>query len=351
MSEPRGERLGGVYILLLNWNAWRDTLACLESLLPDVARGARIVLCDNASSDNSRQHIASWAAGRLSALSAQRARLERLQRHALPRPRVQSLDRAQAEAGRAAADAQLILIDNGANLGFAAGNNVGLRFALKQADMSHVWLLNNDTLVEPDCLLRMCRRLESHPRPAVCGAIIHFFDKPQVIQCIGGNRFDIRSGRARQSAGRYLHEERLPALSDIEQSLDYLSGCCMLLPRAFLDEVGLMNEDYFLYYEEVDWFTRAQRRFDLLVAGGARLYHREGGSIGSRSWRRGPSVLSDLHMFRSRQRFMRRYYPQWLWRCNLSNAMDIVKRLARGQWRNALVIGRVIVERPTESAR
>ena len=338
MSEP-----AGIYIVLLNWNAWQDTIACIDSLLPDVARGARIVVCDNASSDNSLQQIESWAAGTLPAGTADNARLKRLQGHGLSGPKMHRIGRAQAEAGQAEADAQLILIDNGANLGFAAGNNVGLRFALEQADMTHVWLLNNDTLVEPDCLRRMHKRLEDHPRAAVCGSIIHFFDNPEVIQCIGGNRFDIRRGRAMTSEGRYLHERNLPMLSDIERSLDYLSGCSMLLPRVFLEDVGLMNEDYFLYYEEVDWFTRAQRRFDLLVAGGARLYHREGGSIGSRSWRRGPSVLSDLHMFRSRNRFMRRYYPQWLWRCNLSNGMDVAKRLIKGQWRNALVICRVIL--------
>jgi hypothetical protein len=82
----------------------------------------------------------------------------------------------------------------------------------------------------------------------------------------------------------------------METELDYLSGCSMLLPRAFLEEVGLMNEDYFLYYEEIDWFTRAAGRFDLLVAADAHLYHREGGSIGSRSWRRPVAALGPAHV-------------------------------------------------------
>ncbi|MDP5054644.1 MAG: glycosyltransferase family 2 protein [Congregibacter sp.] len=334
--------LRGVYILLLNWNGWRDSIACLESLLPDIHRGARVILCDNQSTDNSLAHIESWAAGHVSAEKPVRSRLAALQSYALAKPTTQRMTRAQAESGDADASAQLLLVDNADNLGFAAGNNVGMRLALTQGDMTHLWLLNNDTLVEADCLTQMRERLRHHPKPAVCGSVIHFFDNPEVIQCIGGNRFDSRRGRAMESEGRYLKESQLQTHSSAEQTLDYLTGCSMLLTRDFLETVGLMNEAYFLYYEEIDWFTRAAGRFDLIVAHHARLYHREGGSIGSRSWNRGPSLTSDRHMFRSRIYFMQRYYPQHLWRCTVSNWLDVGKRLLKGQWRNAGVIAREI---------
>lgn len=334
----------GIYIVLLNWNGWRDTIACLESLLPDLARGARVVVCDNDSADNSLDHVEAWARGRLHPAAIGNARLDRLQSHGLAKPLTQRITRDDAELGRADPKARLVLIDNDANLGFAAGNNVGLRFSLLQKDMSHVWLLNNDTLVEPDCLSAMRARLGRHGGPAVCGSMIHFFEQPELIQCMGGNRFDAQRGRAMESEARFVHERDVPPAAQVRRRLDYLSGCSMLLPRGFLEGVGLMNEDYFLYYEEIDWFTRAAGRFELLIADDAHLYHREGGSIGSRSWRSGPSVLSDLHMFRSRIAFMRRFYPESLWRCNLSNWLDVAKRLVRGQWRNAAVIARVIVQ-------
>jgi GT2 family glycosyltransferase len=341
----------GTYVVLLNWNGWADTLACLDSLLPAMHRGARVVVCDNASSDGSLEHIEAWARGDLEAPRSGQTRLDVLHNHGLPRPHCIRMDRDAAERGAATREATLTLIDNGANPGFAAGNNVGLRYALAQPDMTHVWLLNNDTLVEPDCLARMHARLAGHDGPAVCGSMIHFFDEPERIQCIGGNRFDHRRGVAHTSEGRYLHEAEVPAVAAIEHRLDYLSGCSMLIPRAFLESVGLMNEAYFLYYEEIDWFTRAAGRFELLVAGDARLYHREGGSIGSRSWRRGPSLVSDRHMFRSRLRYMRTYHARFLWRCVLNNALDVVKRLARGQWRNALVITRVHLDDAQRRAR
>lgn len=331
----------GTYIVLLNWNGWRDTIACLESLLPDIAAGARVIVCDNASSDGSLDHIEAWVAGAQQAARAEHPRLRRLQDYDLAKPEVQRISRAAAVTGEAEADAALILIENGANLGFAAGNNVGLRFALRQADMTHAWLLNNDTLVERDCLTQMHRRLALQSGPAVCGSVIHFFDEPEHIQCIGGNRFDYRRGLASESVGRYAREADAPTIRQVEGSLDYLSGCSMLLPRSFLETVGLMSEDYFLYYEEIDWFTRAAGRFDLIVAGGARLYHREGGSIGSRTWRRAPSPLSDLHMFRSRLLYMAKYHPQSMHSCVMNNWLDVAKRLARGQFRNALVVARV----------
>ncbi|MEM7691166.1 MAG: glycosyltransferase family 2 protein [Pseudomonadota bacterium] len=340
----------GVYIVLLNWNGWRDTIACLESLLPDINRGARVVVCDNESADNSLEHIRAWSQGRLQAGCSGNPRLDRLQQHKLARPLTRRISWDEAELGMVDKDAQLILIGNGANLGFAGGNNVGLRFAMLQKDMTHVWLLNNDTLVEPDCLREMRKKLALHGGPAVCGSVIHFFEAPEVIQCIGGNRFDTRNGRALQSEGRHLNENDLPAMATVENRIDYLSGCSMLLPRGFLEGVGLMNEEYFLYYEEIDWFTRAKGRFDLLVAREARLYHREGGSIGSRSLSNGPSLLSDLHMFRSRLSFMRRYYPKQLWRCIFFNWVDAGKSLVKGRWRNAAVIARVNLQGKEVSA-
>lgn len=336
-------KLSGVYIVLLNWNGWRDSIACLDSLLPNIYDGARVILCDNQSSDDSLDHIEAWSRDNISAEMPKHPRLADLQKQNLPKPITQRISREQAEDGEADPRAQLILVDNAGNLGFAAGNNVGLRFALRQEDMTHVWLLNNDTLVESSCAASMLARLKEHHRPAVCGSVIHFFDDPTVVQCIGGNRFDSVRGRAMESEGRHLNENELPPIAAIEEQLDYLTGCSMLLPREFLQTVGLMNEAYFLYYEEIDWFTRASKRFDLLVAKDARLYHREGGSIGSRSWNRGPSIVSDTHMFRSRIYFMKTYYPQNAWRCAVSNWLDVVKRIVKGQWRNASVIAREII--------
>ena len=335
----------GVYVVLLNWNGWRDTIACLESLFASRHPRLRVVVCDNASSDDSLEHIAAWAEGRQAAERPDHPRLARLLRTEQVPVAFQRIDRCTAESGTCKAAAPLVLIDNGANLGFAAGNNVGLRFALGQEDMEYAWLLNNDTLVEPDCLRNMLRCLASSPPRAVCGSMIHFFDQPEIIQAVGGNRFNRLTGCAARSEGRFSHERAALDINRIESELAYLSGCSILLPRDFLEHVGLMSEDYFLYYEEIDWFTRAAGRYTLRIAGDARLYHREGSSIGSRTLHRTASPLSDFHMFRSRLIFMRKYCQRFLALCYVDSWVEVAKRLMRGQYRNAWTVGTVLLNR------
>ncbi len=331
---------GYTYIVLLNWNGWRDTIACMESLCALEHPRTRIVVCDNDSSDDSLANIQAWCRAELAAPLPENDRLRATMRaHQVPVPFTTTTASAVASGTTVAEEIPIVLIDNEANLGFAGGNNVGLRFTLAQPDMSHVWILNNDTVVDSDCLDNMLRRLECEQAPAACGSMIHFYDDPTVIQAIGGNRFNARTGVALQSEGRFLSEDDAIDVAAIENELDYISGCSLLIPRELLETVGLLNDDYFLYYEEIDWFTRAGTSVKRCVADDARVYHREGGSIGSPSLReRTPSKTADFHIFRSKHLFMRRFHPQNLMPCYLSTALEAAKRVARGQFRNARVV-------------
>lgn len=327
-----------VYVVLLNYRGWRDTIACLDSLFASEGARFRVIVCDNGSADNSLDRIEDWAAGRIEAERPDHPRLERLlgrTRRPLP---VQRMDRAQAASGRLAPEAQLILVDNGDNRGFAAGNNVGLRLALAQPDMSHAWLLNNDTVVEPGCLAAMRGALAERGERAVCGSVIHFFDRPEIIQAIGGNRFNRLTGVAARSEGRFRHEDQPFCPEAAARRLDYVSGCSMLLPRRFLEEVGFMDEDYFLYYEEIDWFTRAAGRYPPCIAPAARLYHREGSAIGSRSLRRHATAFADYHLYRSRFLFMKKHFLDRLPLCYLAAAYGAAKCLLRGQAANVRAV-------------
>jgi GT2 family glycosyltransferase len=328
------------YVVLLNWNGWRDTVACLESVFQSRNSPFRVIVCDNKSSDGSLQRIAAWARGEISAEAPQNERLRALVGHTKRPLEYISLTATSIDAGSVADTGEpLILIDNEENMGFAAGNNVGLRYALDQPDMSHVWILNNDTLVDPYCLSNMRRRLQRRSTPAACGSIIHFFDSPETIQAIGGCCFNTRTGVAYQTEGRFRSEQELDDCNFIEEKIDYLSGCSMLIPRSLLENVGLLNEDYFLYYEEIDWFTRAGASSRPCIAEDAHVYHREGGSIGSPNWRQArPSQLADFHIFRSKHLFMRKYYRNNLLRCYLHSYLEVGKRVMRGQFRNAFTV-------------
>ena len=328
------------YVILLNWNGWRDTIACLDSLCAMDHERIKIVVCDNDSSDGSLEKIQAWCRGEIAPEVPVNSRLrETMRSRKSAVPYITTTASAVYSGSAESGDSALILIDNEANLGFAAGNNVGLHYALAQHDMSHAWILNNDTVVDSRCLSNMLWRLEQEERPAVCGSMIHFYDDPHIIQAIGGNRFNARTGVALQSEGRFLTEDDAIDIEAIENGLDYISGCSMLIPRALLESVGLLSDDYFLYYEEIDWFTRAGSSVRRCVATDARVYHREGGSIGSPSWReKTPSQTADFHIFRSKHLFMRKFHPQNLLPCYLSTAMEAAKRVARGQFRNARVV-------------
>ena len=122
-----------IYVVLLNYRGWTDTIACLESLLASEKVSIRVIVCDNASGDGSLDRIEDWARGKIEASRPDEPRLARLLGRIRRPLRVQRLNRKDAESGQLSHEAQLILVDNGANLGFAAGNNVGLRLALARS--------------------------------------------------------------------------------------------------------------------------------------------------------------------------------------------------------------------------
>ena len=172
-----------VYVVLVNWNTWPHTVECLESLLRSDHDDFQIVVCDNASRDDSLAHLAAWAAGR-----------EPFTPPAGPVPldppvrkpvSFVPLSRAEAERGglAACADARVVLVDDGGNLGFAGGCNVGMRYALARGDAAYVWVLNNDTVVAPTAMRAM---VEPH-RPA---------SGRRDTRCRGPNRRPTRRRRA-----------------------------------------------------------------------------------------------------------------------------------------------------------
>ena len=331
-----------VYIIILNWNGWQDTVACLQSLTATKGVDYRVIVCDNGSTDDSLEKIQQWAKTELDVPQPEHQRLARLTAGLTPvscqrlsRHRLQS----QIENNKVvAADDWLTIIENQANLGFAAGNNPGIRYALHQKDMTHAWLLNNDTLVEPDCLLKMLRRLEAENSPAICGSRVMFYDDPSVIQALGGNKFNKWTGNASPSLGRYWPEKQQRNPADIEKALDYISGCSMLIPREFIEDIGLMEESYFLYYEEIDWAVRAKDKYKAVYADDAVLYHKEGGSIGSASLDTRPSALSEFYCFRNKLRFTRKHFPVCLLSCYLVTLMQVLNRWRRGYWSSGWLI-------------
>lgn len=292
------------WVILLNWNGWKDTIECLESVLRLNSPDFGVVVCDNASSDGSLERIKKWARGEILSQCAN-PQLSHLVLPPLPKPIVYlELTRKQAESKHSRHNARLVLIQTGTNLGFAAGNNVGLRYALSDPDCENFWILNNDTVVEPDSLSAMICLMQKRPEVGLCGSLHLSYYNPKEVQAQGGKSYCRWTARVRTPPLRLAEK-----LNSDPTPMDFISGASMLASRAFLERVGLMEESYFLYFEELDWAMRAKQQFKLGYARESVIYHKEGSAIGSHTDRMKRSLLSDKYLSRNRVLFTKRFLP------------------------------------------
>lgn len=311
-----------VFVVLVNYNGWRDTVECLESLSCSTHPDFRVIVCDNGSTDGSIGRITAWAEARGAGLGAV------------------VMTRREAEAGGTPQGAgDLVLIDCGGNLGFAGGNNVGLRYALAAGDCDLVWLLNNDTAVHPDAMGSLVRRLAETPRAGLaCSTLVHYHDRARV-QALGGGWYCAPLALA-WHLGRLTRWPRQVNPRAVEAHMSYPVGASLMVTRPFLEAVGLLCEDYFLYFEELDWMLRNAGRFGVVYAPDSLVYHKVGGSIGTSSHPGRKSYLCDYWSVRNRIFFTRRWFPWALPTVYLALCATLIARILLGRWdRVGLVLG------------
>lgn len=330
-------RLG---VVIVNWRRAADTIECLESLLRSTV-AVRVVVVDNASGDGSSETIEQWGAGTAAATVASPA-MARLTTPPLSKPRtIRRLS--AAEAAIAAPDsAAVTIIDAGSNLGFAGGNNLGLGFLLRSPQTEYVWLLNNDTVVEPEAARALLARLAATHNVGMCGTVVRYYFRPDTLQALNGHRFSLMTGTSRGiGSGSPANTAFDPAR--VARETDFVLGASLAVSRRFVDTIGPMTEAYFLYFEEVDWAYRNAGRFAVAFAHGAIVYHKEGGSIGSSARNGQRSAMSDYYLTRSRLGFVRRRAPLLLpWHWLLTLAL-IGRRILRVQPKKALVLLRALL--------
>ena len=326
-----------VYILLLNWNGWRHTIECLESLFQLTYPSFTVIVCDNGSTDDSLPRLRSWLEGR-TRVDVTGSPLQRPLRPLQASLPYLEFDARAAEQGEGsshvAGDPRVILIDIGENRGFAGGNNVGLRFMLSRQLEGYVWLLNNDMVVAPDTLDHIMQSAASDPALGAVGATLLEYASPSVIQEAGGWRFVPWQGlpRAHSATGkpRGSYEGIHP------DHLDYITMGCLLAPLEAVRRVGLIDERFFMYGEDIDYSLRlksAGYRVDFAPA--AEVWHKGSASAGV------GSSTHDYHVVRSALQLVEKFYPRLLpvtfgylfYRCVLPKAV-------RGQWDRLSVVVR-----------
>jgi GT2 family glycosyltransferase len=297
-----------VWLVVLNWNNGRDTMECLDSILAVADPAiAGVLVCDNASTDDSVEQLCAWGRER------SRCWVELGSPSLGCRDEASTIERWRAAVADGAGEMPIALVHTGANLGYAGGNNVGLRLMLAVAGAEDAALvLNNDTLLTPACVSAMAAHLAADPRLGMCGATVVYARDGRTIQARAGAAFQPWFGRAVR-LGTFETIDIPADVPAVEARLDYVLGAALLVSRSCLEKVGLMHEGYFLYFEEIDWCLRARRAgFRLGYAKDAFVLHKEGGTIGSSHVVARRSFLADHYLTRSRVRFTWRFYPWFL---------------------------------------
>lgn len=192
--------------------------------------------------------------------------------------------------------ANVTFIESTVNRGFAGGNNLGI----KKAKGELLLLLNNDTEVKPDFLEPLVAGIECLPQAGIISPKIKYFDQQNVIQYAGGGKINPITGR-----GKFKGSGETDSIKySSTQPTELIHGAAMLLSRQLIQRIGVMEEHFFLYYEELDWGERAKRAgYILYVVGESAVYHKESVSVGKNS------PLRMYYTTRNRTLFMKRNFP------------------------------------------
>jgi hypothetical protein len=260
-----------IFVIILNWNRAKDTIECIKSL-QKIKENLEIVVVDNASVDDSVLKI---------------------------------------ENSLKSTKFKFSILRNDTNLGFAEGNNVGIKYALKNG-ANYVMVLNNDTIVDKNIVFEFLLAAKENPKAGVFSPKIYFApgfeyhkkrykktDQGRVIWYAGGiidwnNVYGINRGVDEVDSGQYENVE----------TLDFATGACMFLRASALREVGLFNKLYFMYLEDADLSLRFKKcGWEVLYVPRARLWHKVAQSSGI------GSGLNDYFLTRNRINFAVNYAP------------------------------------------
>jgi GT2 family glycosyltransferase len=275
-----------VFVIILNWNGWEDTIECLESLYDISYPNYDVVIVDNDSQDDSLARIRAYARGDVADKSASPPynwRIEPLHVTNYTRREAEDIQvptvskKLAGESRNKAFNGSLVIIQNEQNFGYPEGNNIGMRYALK-ASADYVLLLNNDTVVDKHFLTELVRAADTDASIGVIGPTIYEYDAPNVIQSAGvrinfwtGRLMVLNKGKRDDEIEHFTADTLLPA--------DVVVGACFLIKRKVIEKVGKLDPTYFCYGEELDWCVRISKAGYRIVCDlNSKIWHKKGAS-------------------------------------------------------------------------
>lgn len=238
-----------VSCVVLNWNGWQDTVDCLTALKESTYPNVNLIVVDNGSTNDSVARI----------------------RGAHP---------------------DAFLVESKKNLGFAGGNNIGIRHALAHG-ADFVWLLNNDTKPTPDALSALVTKALTNNKIGAVASICHYADSPSSVEAWAGARVNLWIGYGRNST-----------MPRSDEWFDSLNGTSVLISRAAFEDVGLLDEGFFLYWEDTEFCLRLRKKgWYLAAAPDSHVLHKVNASTG------GNKIVLDRYQTASGLRLLRLHSP------------------------------------------
>lgn len=221
-----------VYIVIVNYNGYKDTLECIKSIEENEKNiDYKIIVVDNKSTDESIK--------KLSVLK------------------------------------NIYLIKSNKNGGFSYGNNLGIKYAIEKG-AKYILLLNNDTIITKNCISILKEEMDKHKELGIISSRIMYYDFKNKINSVGGYVDWLRGTAVIENKG-CLYKEKDKKMKYTE----FVTGCCMLIKKEVIDKIGYLPEEYFMYYEDVDYCTKAiKNNFKIGVCYNSVIYHKESASSG-----------------------------------------------------------------------
>lgn len=250
-----------VFIILVNYKNYSDTIECLESIFKNKYKDFQLIIVDNSPTDESNNSILKWVSN---------YNTERISGTNL---KYIETDEIACATASNIYEEQLVLV-KAVNRGFSAANNVALKYIFKNGiDSSYIWILNNDTVIDSNSIVEL---LNFYTRPGtedyVISSKMRFYHDQSKLQAIIGdyNKWIGRGshiGENEEDHGQYDQY--------VVKETNYLVGASVFIPLKIAVNVGLMDESYFLYFEDLDWSLKIkQRGYKLGIQTSAIIYHK-----------------------------------------------------------------------------
>ena len=260
------DTFSSVAVIILNWNGYNDTFECIKSLESLDYNNFHVFLVDNASTDDSYEKLMS-------------------------------------DIESNTFQVNITCIQSGANLGCAGGNNVAIKEAF-EAGYDYYWMLNNDTIVDPKALSTLVEVIDGDPKIGIVGSKVYFAGT-NLLWYAGG---DVNPYTGNSWQFGYCEEDK--GQYDEIKEVNFIAGCSMLFRKKLIEENGLLEEDYFLMYEDTDWNVKAKKGgWKLVYTPHSIIHHKESSSTKAEDL----SPYYSYYLIRNGYLMAKRINPKFKW--------------------------------------